>query len=228
MIDLKNLFEEIKDIMVLTCPDGQDATDLIHIAESVVAQKISIISAAPESVESLWTWLEKKPTKILARFFLENSKNKKFDLEHEISVLSQSVNAAFKKGAAGAQIFIPYIALDSFIDQLLPVRDGLFFNKDLVPGLDINDIDASNCQELFEKLKMIKADSLLLYLSDTKKGTPDFVGRIYGLLENLDFEFSGELHFMLGNDFEKIEQVWRLVNKMRPEIAPRLKFFMGS
>ncbi|MDR0726831.1 MAG: hypothetical protein LBF37_02085 [Rickettsiales bacterium] len=222
------LFDEIKDVIVFRCPDGQDAADLIHIAEFVVAKRISVISAEPKSVELLWTWLESAPTKILARFFLENHKNKKIDLAGDISALSGEINHVFKKGAAGAQIFIPVSSLDAFVNELLLVRDGLFFNKDLVLGMDLHEINASDWGSLFKNLNKIRVDALLLYLSNNKKGLVDFVGRIYGLLENLDFEFSGELHFMLGDDFGKMEQVWRLVHKMRPEIAPRLRFFTGN
>ncbi|MDR0741361.1 MAG: hypothetical protein LBF28_01145 [Rickettsiales bacterium] len=222
MIDLEYLFNE--NIMGLICPDGLDATDLIHIAGNAAAKKISVISAGPESVECLWTWLEKKPARILARFFIEMPK--KTDFVQEISSLSEQINFVFKKGAAGAQVFVPHAVLESFINELLPVRDGLFFNKDLCVGMDINGINAGDWTDVFANLKKMKADALLLYLSQNRKGNPDFVGRIYGLLENFDFEFNGHLHFMLGNDYARIEQTWRLINKMRHEIAGRIRFFV--
>jgi hypothetical protein len=222
------LFDEIKNIAALDCPDGRDSAELIHIAEKAAATGIPLVSAGPESVEALWTWLEKKPAKILARFFLANSKSKSFDLEREISALSRNVNGVLKKGASGAQVFVPPTALDSFVNGLLPVRDGLFFNKDLAICLDMTKIDATDWPALLGKLKKIRADAMGLYLPAGKKGPPDFVGRVYGLLESLDdSEFGGELHFLLGDDFEKIEQVWRLANKMRPDAARTIRFFIG-
>jgi hypothetical protein len=228
MIDFESLFDEIRNVLALACPDGQDTNALVHIAQSAVVRKASAISVEPESVESLWSWLEKTPTKIIARFFLKLPKSKKSDSVAEISELSQNVSLAFKKGAHGVQVFIPYAQLDSFINEVLPVRDGLFFNKDLHIGLDINDIHTADWPDVFARINKIKADALLLYLSRTKKGAPDFVGRVYGLLENWDNSFDGELHFMLGDNFEKIEQIWRLIQKMRPEIAKKLKFFVSN
>lgn len=226
MIDMEILFDEIKSNMAFNCPECQDGTDLIHIASGVVSRKIPLISVNPDAVEQLWTWLEGRPTKIIARFAV--AKSKKATREKDVSNLSQQINHAFKKGAGGAHIYISLGDLDWFVNELRPVRDGLFFNKDLCIALDIAEINATDWTEVFSGLDKIKADTLLLHLPDNKKAAQDFVGRIYGLLENFNPDFTGELHFSLNDDYQKIEQVWRLVEKMRPEISPRLKFFVGN
>jgi hypothetical protein len=228
MIDFETLFDEIKGSVAAICPDGCDAADLIRVAERAVAKNIRVISAEPKSVESLWAWLEKRPIDILARFFLEIPKHKKLDSDQYMSQLSEHINKAFKKGAAGAQVFVPFDRLDFFVNELRPIRDGLFFNKSLSVCLDINAIGVTDWADLFKKLGEIKADALLLYPSETRKKNADFVGRIYALLENLDPDFNAGLHFMLDRDIEKIEQVWRLVNKLRPKIAGKLQFFASN
>jgi hypothetical protein len=228
MIDFETLFGEIKESVAAICPDGCDAADLARMAERAAAQNIRVISADPKSVEALWTWLEKRPVDILARFFPESPKHKKPDSDQCMSQLSEQINKAFKKGAAGAQVFVPFDRLDSFVNELRPIRDGLFFNKSLSVCLDINAVGASDWAGLFDKLGAVKADALLLYPAETKKKNADFVGRIYALLENFNPDFDIELHFMLDRDIEKTEQVWRLVNKMQPKIAGTLQFFVSN
>jgi hypothetical protein len=228
MIDFETLLGEIKESVAAICPDGCDVADLVRMAERAVAENIRVISADPKSVESLWTWLEKRPVDILARFFLENQKHKNPDSDQSMSQLSEQINKAFKKGAAGAQVFVPFDRLDSFVNELRPIRDGLFFNKSLSVCLDINAIGSADWMCLFGKLDEVKADALLLYLSETRKKNADFVGRIYAFLENFDPGFNTELHFMLDRDIEKTEQVWRLVNKLRPKVADRLRFFVSN
>ena len=72
MIDTEIIFSEIKDMLVIECQHDQDTTDIASIAEMIIDQKIPAVSVLPESVNVLWTWLEKTPTKIMARFYLNN------------------------------------------------------------------------------------------------------------------------------------------------------------
>lgn len=218
MIDTETIFDEVKDILVLECPTTQCGTDLISIAEAVVKQNIPIISVSPESVEMIWTWLEKTPAKIMARF----------DKITDISELSKQINYVFKKGASGSQIYVPYSSLSSFISELVPIRDDLFFNKILSIRLDVDEINPLDWEDVFLQIKNIRADVLLLDFHNDIKKSHNFVGRIYGFLESLENKFDGELHFSLGNDYEKIEQVWRLIQKIRPEISNNVKFFVNS
>ena len=55
----------------------------------------------------------------------------------------------------------------------------------------------------------------------------DFVGRIYAMLNawNNDNEF--ELHFALGPDSMRIEQVVRLVEQLQPQLLDRIKFLVN-
>jgi hypothetical protein len=226
MIGYESLYDEIQGAAALRCPDGLDTAALIHVAEAVAAGKIPAVSSGPESVEYLWAWLDKRPVNIYARIEANAKKGRKPDWENEISKLSGQVNAVFKKGAGGAQIFVRYSELESFANELLAIRDGLFFNKDLSLGLDISEIGAADWSGVFAQMNRIRADALLLYLSENKKVAHDFVGRIYGLFENFDPGFGGEMHFMTGNDPARIEQIWRLAMKMRPEIREKIRFFI--
>ncbi|MBN1281503.1 MAG: hypothetical protein JW985_00860 [Alphaproteobacteria bacterium] len=219
MIDLDTFFIEIKECLALDCPPDKDTADLVRIAEAVVNQNISFVSVLPESTEVLWTWLEKTPTKIMSRFY--------WNQINDVSKLSEQVSHIFKKGASGAQIFVPYKMLSNFVSELEPIRDDLFFNKILSVCLNVDEINALDWEDVFYQVKKIKSDVLFLDFHNDIKSKNDFVGRIYGFLENFDYEFDGDLHLSLGNDYEKIEQIWRLVQKIRPEISPRIKFFLN-
>lgn len=227
MIDTHNLFNEIKDTICIRCDDCQDSAELIHIADAVVSKEIPVISVPPEFVESLWTWLENKPVQIIASFVLEVPKKKGFDKSKEMSALSTQIMTIFKKGATGAEVFLPVSELPFFAQELITVRDDLFFNKTLSIGLDINQISSSDWQNVFNELNKIRADALALYSNGTKKDNDYFVGRIYALMDAIGENYTGELHFILGADYQKIEQVWRLVEKIRPDLLNKLKFYLN-
>ncbi|MBN1325108.1 MAG: hypothetical protein JW974_02730 [Alphaproteobacteria bacterium] len=218
MIDKDSIFNELKDMLVLECPSGHDTNELINIADSVVDKNIQFISICPESVEIMWTWLEKTPTKIIARFDLDENT--------EFYKLSEKIKSVFKKGASGTQIAVPYSLLSSFVSELTPIRDDLFFNKILSIKLDLEEINPLDWSDVFLQIKNINADALVLDFRECIKNKKNFVGRVFGFLENLESEFNSAIHFSLGNDYEKIEQVWRLVQKMRPEISENIKFFI--
>ena len=122
---------------------------------------------------------------------------------------------------------MPYFILSSFVSEIAPIRNDLFFNKTLAVCLNVDEINSLDWTEVFIQMKDINADVLLLDFHDELKKNQDFVGRIYGLLQNLENNFVGQFHFSLGNDWEKIEQVWRLIQKIKPEIANRIRFFVN-
>ena len=225
MINRNYSFKEIKDVLALNCVTDQEETELIRSADLVAGEKISLVAAAAESVPMLWAWLEKAPVHIVSRFYLSDEHDKKSKARQDISGLSEKIKAVFKKGAAGAQIFLAYSDLNALVCELSPIRDDLFFNKSLTLSLNINEVSVSDWPDVFAELKKIKADAVLFHLSKNKNNA-DFVGRVYGLLEFWSPEITTELQFALGDDYEKAEQVWRLTQKMRPEIAPRLKLFI--
>ena len=104
------------------------------------------------------------------------------------------------------------------------VRNDLFFQHDLCITLDINDIDVNNWQMIFQKLRDVGAHALVLSLNEDMGNRSDFVGRVYGMLQNWDF--NGEIHFILGNNFDRIDQVIRLIETERPELSTKVKFFL--
>lgn len=227
MIDTLTLFEEIKDSIGIRCDDCQDSAELIHIADAVVSRHIPVISVPPEFVEPVWTWLENQPVDIIASFVLDVPRKKGFNKEQAMSDLSTQITSIFKKGATGAEVFLPLGELGFFADELISVRDDLFFNKTLSVGLDINHISSDDWVQVFADLNRMRVDALTLYFQGGKKDNDYFVGRIYALLELIADRYTGQLHFILGPDYEKIEQVWRLVAKMRPDLTSKVKFFLN-
>ena len=128
MIDTDSFFDEISANMAMWCDGGRDTGELARVASSSVAHDMPVISALPDDVAMLWTWLEKTPARIYARFYLPVRGGRDVGV---ISDLSARINAAFKQGAHGAQIFMRAADLDDFAEQIGVVRDDLFFNREL-------------------------------------------------------------------------------------------------
>ena len=172
-------------------------------------------------VSSVWTYLEKKDVKILTRYdFIAGAKN----IDSNMYELGANITSACKSGADGVQIFVKMRDFERFIDNLETVRDDLFFCRDLSIVMDIEDLDINNIDFIFQKLNEIRADSFGLTLNEDMGNRSDFVGRVYALLEH--FIFDGDLHFLLGNNFDRIDQVIRLSESMCPAISGRLRFFL--
>lgn len=221
MIDAEYILEEIGGRAALWIAAGTEDTDLAGMAEYALGRGMCAISVAPDAVVTMWPWLEKTDVKIIARFYM-SSKD-----AHGISELTARVNATFKQGADGAQIFMKTSELGAFVDEVHLIRDDLFFNKDLSVGLDIGAVDAIEWGGVFANLRRINATSLILALPRDAGDKSDFVGRLYGALDGWDSDFKGDLHFALGRNFLRIEQAHRLVQKMRSEIADRTRFFLS-
>lgn len=221
MIDAEYILEEIGGRAALWIAAGAEDTDLAGMAEYAVDRGMRAISVAPDAVATMWPWLEKTNVKIIARFYM-HSKN-----ESDISELTAHVNATFKQGADGAQIFMKLSELGAFVDEVHLIRDDLFFNKDLSVGLDLGALDAMEWRGVFANLRRVNATSLILALPRDAGDKSDFVGRLYGALDGWDADFKGNLHFALGQNFLRIDQAHRLVQKMCPEISERAKFFIN-
>ena len=69
-----------------------------------------------------------------------------------------------------------------------------------------------------------KSGRILLVIDEDMGNRSDFIGRIYGMLDNWDFD--GDLHFIFGNNYDRIDQVIRLVESMKPELSDKLHFFL--
>lgn len=203
------------------CGSELEPTDLARMASIAIEKHIPIISVAPVSVSIMWPWLENKNIKIFSRFYLKGHKIE------DISNLSEEINQSFKQGADGAQIFVSMTDLNELVSLLYMIRDDLFFNKSLFIGLNINEINFCDWENVVNLVKKIRATGLMLVLPKDSGDKSDFVGRIYSLMESIiDDEYTPQLHFLLGNNFSRIEQVVRLTEAMHQNLLRSLKFFI--
>ena len=223
MIDMNSFFDEIDVVPAIWCGADTDGADLARMTELVTERGINMISVVPEVVPIVWPWIEGRSIKLIGRFYVNDDKVD----ERVMSDLTIRINASFKCGANGAMVFVRYKHLQSMIDQVAIIRDDLFFNRDLVIGLDIGDIDASDWADLFHQLKRINASAVCFVLTKDAGKKSDFVGRVYGLLNAWDSDFGGALHFALENRPERIDQARRLVESVRPELVSNLRFFVN-
>lgn len=224
MIDTDDILEHIGAAAGIWCAADTDTPDLAAAADLVVARGLRDISVASAAVPIVWPWLEHTNVQIAARFYLSPaSRVATFD---DVSDIAARINLAFKQGASVAQVFMRLVDVAPFVQNMSPIRSDLFFNKDLVIGLNIGEIDASDWVELIENLNQIGA-SLLLVLPQDRGLKSDFVGRVYGVLDGPVEKFNGALHWYLGAGQSRAEQVVRLATAMQPQIMPRLKFWVA-
>lgn len=221
MIDINEIFSDSDKRIAFWCENVADTNDLAIMCENIINNGVSLISVPREIVSGVWTYLEKTDIKILTRFdFCPVSRN----IDSDMYNLGANITDVCKHGASGVQIFIKMQDFEHFVDALKTVRDDLFFEHDLSIVMDVEDIDINSLPFIFQKLREIRANSFGLTLNEDMGNRSDFVGRIYGLLQQLDFD--GELHFILGNNFDRIDQVVRLTEIFCPVNSGRLKFFL--
>lgn len=223
MIDMNSFFDEIEVVPAIWCGADTDGADLARMTGLVTERGINMISVVPDVVSTVWPWIEGRPIDLFGRFYVNDDN---ID-ESVMSDLTVRINSSFKQGANGAMVFVRYKHLRPMIDQVAIIRDDLFFNRDLVIGLDIGDIDSCDWSDLFHELKRINASAVCFVLTKDTGKKSDFVGRVYGMLNAWDSEFSGALYFALENRPERIEQARRLVESMRPELMSGLRFFVN-
>lgn len=222
MIITEFLFHELDGHLCMWCPSDAHGADLAAMAERAATGNMPAMSCVPDVVETLWPWLEKTPVKILSRFYVE-----KFSPDTTaVSDLAMRINSSFRHGAVGAQIFVRPCDAAALATTLAPVRDDLFFNRDLTIGMDICAVDSCDWGALFDVLNNIKASSLALAMSFDGGAKSDFVGRVYGMLNSCDM-WRGGVDFMLGDNMVRIDQAWRLVSQMRPQLAANTRFFIN-
>ncbi len=224
MIDTDSFFDEISANMAMWCDGGRDTGELARVASSSVAHDMPVISALPDDVAMLWTWLEKTPARIYARFYLPVRGGRDVGV---ISDLSARINAAFKQGAHGAQIFMRAADLDDFAEQIGVVRDDLFFNRELAIGIDISEVGPFEWPAVFDALRRLRAGALVVVLARDGGDKSDFVGRMYAVLRAAG-DIKCDLHFVLGNNPLRMEQAARLVRGMRPALAGGMRMFVRS
>ncbi len=225
MIEQNAFFEEFDGRVFAWVPSSVKGADLAAAAEYALANGMGRLSAAPDAVASLWPWLEKTNTDIIARFVVEKCgaaarANAAVDL-------SARINSAFRSGAAGAQVFMPVSMLGWFVDEFHAIREDLFFNRELSIGMDLGNIEPCDWPYVFENLKSIKASSVIFAFADDAGDKSDFVGRVYGMLDSFDNEFNGAVFFAPMADF-RMQQVSRLARAMRSGLCDRMGFFMTA
>ncbi|MBD5388752.1 hypothetical protein HDR63_00670 [bacterium] len=193
--------------------NGVDPSDLAGAAAIASARGIGGISAPASAMGTLWPWVERSPIVLQARIPAQR-----------VGDAAATITAAFKHGASSAQILLPAKKFGSFVDELCPIRDDLFFNKELILGLALNDMDPLSWADVFDGVRRVRADGLLL---DATGDMPDFVGRIFGMLDAWDDAFDGALQIWADHDGARMEQAVRLIQKMRPRVLGRTCVFMS-
>ena len=221
MIEISEIFSDSDKRIAFWCESVADTNDLAGMADDIIKSNIHLISVPKEIVPLMWVYLEKSGVNILTRFnFAPNQK----DIETQVYDLSADIRKVCKQGAAGVQVFLEMRDFKDFIENISLVRDDLFFAHDLCLGLDIGDISTEYWQDIFRGLRAVRARALVLTLKEDMKNRSNFPGRIYGMLQNWDADC--ELHFVLNNNFDRMDQVIRLVEIERPELSDKLRFFL--
>ena len=221
MIEANEIFSDFDSRLALWCPDLSDTNDMAALANYVVENQIPLISLSSSILSYMWTCLEKTKVKIFTRYvFSPLNKN----IDNDVSKLSEQIIADYKKGTDGVQIFVKMRDFEHFVDLVSVIRDDLFFEHDLCLVMDIEGINIDDWETVFQKLHDIKANAFGISFDEDMGNRSDFIGRIYSMLQNWNFE--GDLHFMLKNNYERIDQAMRLVESLRPELSDRLHFFV--
>lgn len=220
MIDNENILDDISGA-ALWCGADCDPTDLARYASVALEHNVAAISVAPMSVGVVWPWLENKNIPIFAWFYPRARG------AAGASEIVASINQAFKQGADGAQVFVSLQNLDEFVSQLYLIRDDLFFNKAAFVGVDICEIGPFDWNSVFSALRKMRATGLVCALARDDGDASDFVGRVYAALSAWDAAGDMDLHFVTGKNPVRVEQAMRLVQSVRPELAPRVKFFVN-
>ena len=212
MIEKNIIFDDLSDVAAVWCDATIDSGELARVAGVIMDRNISFVSVVPECVRIIWPWLENKGVKILSRFVLPDKKV----TEQQISDVTMAINTAFKHGAHGAQIFLPYGALGELVEQTHVIRDDLFFNKDLSIAIDINQIDSSDWENLFEtvmqeeqKVNMIEGTYLGKYVQSQEDvircdiSNEHYVVVPFSRFENINITPNTKVRFHVFNINEK-------------------------
>lgn len=222
MIEINEIFSDSDARIAIWGENVVDTNDLAIMAESIISENIGLVSVSPDSVPLIWPYLEKTKTKIYTRYIFNPIQK---NIDSEIYNLAANISAVCKKGADGVQIFIEMRDFEQVMNAIAIVRDDLFFKHDLSVGVSISDIDINNLDFVFQKLREVRANSLLLTLNEDMGNRSDFVGRVYALLQHWNMD--GELHFVLNNDYDRMDQVIRLTEIEKQELNEKLKFFLN-
>lgn len=174
----------------------------------------------PDAVRVVWPWVEGRGIEIWA--YLEYGAGR-----DSASELARGAKNAFMHGADGVIVTMRRRAIGAFADDMHVVRDDLFFNKNLTIALDASDVEPDQWSYVFSGLGRVRADGLMITCDNSVDLSSDFLGRVYGMLDNWDAgAFDGELNFALGDDLTRHVMASRLTQKMRPNGAAAARFFI--
>ena len=219
---MENVFNMLDGTAALMCARDADTGDLVRAVQIAIDNSVRQISVEASAVSVVWPWLENTDIEIAARITPDMTDA----VDACISDLSVRVKKLFKQGASTAQIFVRRDSLALFADAIAPIRDDLFFNKKLSVALDLADC-AGNWGAVFDALHMMRADSVLLTLTRDSGDKSQFVGWIYDLMQTT-CQWHGALHFALGKNPMRIEQVQRLARAMKKEALAKSLFFVNN
>lgn len=220
MIEVNEIFSDKDKRLALWCEKVADTNELAVLANKIAESGVGLISVPSEMVADIWTYLEKLKIDIFTRYsFLPLQKNN----DVEMNDLVKNISRVCRQGATGVQIFVKMRDFERFIDSLMIVRNDLFFNHTLSICMDVNDIDINNLGLIFQKLKDIHADSFGLTFNEDMGNRSDFIGRIYALFEKWDFD--GDLHFILVDNLDRVDQTVRLAEILQPNLIEKTKYF---
>ena len=201
------------------CDNVQDTNDTAIMANDILESGVDTISVPAENVPFVWICLEKSNVEIYTRYNFGVN-----DTDDDFNDLVKKINHVLKSGADGVQIFIKMENFVRFMDLLALVRDDLFFGHKLCICMDINDIDISKWEMIFDKLRALRVDVFAISLEKDDGKRSDFMGRIYGMLNA--WNFGGVLHCIKINKNIRIDEIMRLTEILQPDIYDKLRFFI--
>ncbi|MBO4480062.1 MAG: hypothetical protein J5742_00355 [Alphaproteobacteria bacterium] len=223
MIKTDAIFDVIDEFSCIWVPTSVEAPDLAKISNIVIVQNKEFLSLPIGAIGRVWPWLEHSKVKLLTRLEFDFKNDTTPDMA--MSELATKTTEAFRHGASGAQIFVHINNIPEFVKMILPLRDDLFFERYLSVAINIDEIKNGNVKDVLELLAKIKPDSVLVIADgDSFDPKSDFVGRIFGMLENWGWDFA--LHIMFGGNMMRVSQVLRLVQRMQPKLISDLRVFI--
>lgn len=222
MIDEDIVYDSLTGLTAMWCQADLEPGDLARATEVVISQGVRFVSVVPAAVPIIWPWLEHHDVKIFARFYLEGNQI----TETQLSDLTIRINDSLRRGAHGAQVFVDVASLPELVEQTYVVRDDLFFNKDLVIGLDVLGVGPDGWGGVYANLRKINASAVALVLPQDTGKESMIVGQIFAMLNAWDKANNFDVHLAFGPNFMRIEQVLRMMKSMRPDLIGRTKVFM--
>jgi len=96
------------------------------------------------------------------------------------------------------------------------------FTPKIIPSFVLKDIEHLDWNEIIFSVNKFKAAGLMFIDSKGK-----FIHKFYTFLELIGDSFNGELHYCAGtNDLDKLDSAYRLTEKLRPNLLPKLRLFV--